>query len=55
DRFANSDLADPLKDFAGNVGREHVMNMVRAYREWDASRVYRPFLRSAVDRIVLSI
>ena len=52
--LANSDLAGPLQSFTGRVGTGHLMEMIAAYHEWDANRRYRPFIRSAVDRIVLS-
>ncbi|MBL6974543.1 MAG: DNA polymerase III subunit delta' [Deltaproteobacteria bacterium] len=55
DTFTNADMAVPLRTFASRVGMERLQEMVRAYHEWDATRRYRPYTRSAVDRIVLAL
>lgn len=53
--LANADLAPRMRAFLDRVGPDRLMAVVEAYRRWDEDRVYQPFARAALDRMVLSL
>lgn len=53
--LANADLAPALRAFLDQVGVDRVLAVVETYRQWDEDRMYQPYARAALDRLVLSL
>ncbi len=54
DSLANADLLPEMRAFLERVGTDGVLALIEAWRRWDEDRVYQPYARAALDRLVLS-
>lgn len=51
---ANPDLIPEMKAFLDDVGLDGLLEMIEAFAHWDTHARYHPYLRAALDRMLLS-